>query len=62
MGELQRRLQQAARHVAQLVKEKQQLLELSNKLRAELNQAGKNLSLVSSIHHYHSGRYTVKRR
>ncbi|XP_076459611.1 coiled-coil domain-containing protein 57-like [Babylonia areolata] len=37
---LRAKLQQAAKHIAQLVKEKQQLLELSNKLRAELKHAG----------------------
>jgi hypothetical protein len=37
---LRSKLHRAAKHIAQLVKEKQQLLELSNKLRAELKQAG----------------------
>ena len=40
---LRAKLHQAAKHIAQLVKEKQQLLELSNKLRAELKQAGEPL-------------------
>ena len=43
--ELRARLHQAAKHVAQLVKEKQQLLDLSNKLRGELKQAGNHFVL-----------------
>ncbi|KAK7493273.1 hypothetical protein BaRGS_00015399 [Batillaria attramentaria] len=39
-SELRAKLHKAARHIAQLAREKQQLIELSNKLRAELKQAG----------------------
>lgn len=34
------KLKLAAKHIAQLAKERQQLIEMGNKLRAELNKAG----------------------
>ncbi|KAL8592659.1 hypothetical protein ACOMHN_037599 [Nucella lapillus] len=46
---LRLKLHHAAKHIAQLVREKQQLLELSNKLRAELKQAG--LQPVKKVDH-----------
>ena len=41
VSELRGKLHQAAKYIAQLAKEKQQLLDLSNKLRAELKEAGR---------------------
>ncbi|XP_052689655.1 coiled-coil domain-containing protein 57-like [Crassostrea angulata] len=38
--ELKSKLKLAAKHIAQLAKERQQLIEMGNKLRAELNKAG----------------------
>ncbi len=39
--QLQNKLKQAAKHIRQLAKEKQQLIEVGNRLRAELNKNGK---------------------
>ena len=38
--ELQQKLRNAARQIAQLAKEKQQLIEMGNRLRAQLKEAG----------------------
>ncbi|XP_063445953.1 coiled-coil domain-containing protein 57-like [Mytilus trossulus] len=38
--ELQEKLKSAAKHIAQLAKERQQLIEMGNRLRAELKKAG----------------------
>ena len=38
--QLQHKLKAAAKHIAQLAKEKQQLIEMGNRLRAELKKAG----------------------
>jgi hypothetical protein len=38
--ELKNKLKLAAKHIAQLAKERQQLIEMGNKMRAELNKAG----------------------
>ncbi|OWF50285.1 coiled-coil domain-containing protein 57-like [Mizuhopecten yessoensis] len=42
--ELQAKLKVAAKHIAQLAKEKQQLIEMGNRLRADLKKAGVNPS------------------
>ena len=41
VDELQEKLRSAAKHIAQLAKERQQLIEMGNRLRAELKKAGK---------------------
>lgn len=38
--ELKNKLKLAAKHIAQLARERQQLIEMGNKLRSELNKAG----------------------
>lgn len=38
--ELKNKLKLAAKHIAQLARERQQLIEMGNKMRAELNKAG----------------------
>lgn len=43
--ELKSKLKLAAKHIAQLAKERQQLIEMGNKLRAELNKAGTDKGL-----------------
>ena len=45
--ELKNKLKLAAKHIAQLARERQQLIEMGNKLRAELNKAG--TASVSSV-------------
>lgn len=40
--QLQRKLKQAAKRISQLAKEKQQLIEVGNRLRAALNKNGEN--------------------
>lgn len=37
---LQQKLKSAAKHIAQLAKERQQLIEICNRLRADLKKAG----------------------
>lgn len=46
--ELQEKLKSAAKHIAQLAKERQQLIEMGNRLRAELKKAG--MYLGSSLY------------
>ena len=48
MGQLNRKLQQAAKHISQLAKDKQQLIEVNNRLRAELNRNGKTQGTLES--------------
>lgn len=48
VSEWKGKLVRAAKHIAQLVREKQQLTELSNRLQAELKQAGKSCIAQSS--------------
>ena len=43
LGNLQQKLRMAAKHISQLAKEKQQLIEMGNRLRAELNRNGMSL-------------------
>ena len=38
--ELQQKLKTAAKHIAQLARERQQLIEMGNKLRADMKNAG----------------------
>lgn len=45
VSEWKGKLVRAAKHIAQLVREKQQLTELSNRLQAELKQAGMQMSV-----------------
>ena len=42
--QLQQKLKQAAKHIKQLSKEKEQLIEVGNRLRAFLNNNGRSLS------------------
>ena len=49
VSELRGKLHQAAKYIAQLAKEKQQLLDLSNKLRAELKQAGRVIIVIGNL-------------
>ena len=40
MAEMQKKLRQAAKHISQLTREKQQLIEMGNRLRGELHKFG----------------------
>ena len=44
--QLQNKLKQAAKHISQLAKEKQQLIEVGNRLRAELNKHGNDYNSI----------------
>ena len=52
VGQLQHKLRMAAKHISQLAKEKQQLIEVGNRLRAALKKNGiyaKTSSLLTMI-------------
>ena len=40
MAEMHKKLRQAAKHISLLTRQKQQLIEMGNRLRAELNKFG----------------------
>ena len=51
VNELQQKLKTAAKHIAQLARERQQLIEMGNKLRADMKNAGK-IQIIFIIIYY----------